>query len=464
MTKRGEGITRRALLRAAGGSLLTAAVLAPFRHLIVGRASASTDPPRRRLVVVFSPNGTIRDQWLPTGTGADFTLGRILAPLERHRAQLTVLSGLGIHTAMQGPGDEHQRGVSHVMTALPLLPGGMTTGCDACPPVSWASGPSIDQVAADTIGQGTRLRSLELGVANGTRESVKTRLAYRGASEPLPPESSPWAAWARLFGAEQDPSVAMARLAARRSVLDHGVTDFSRVSAQLSSADRPMLDRHLSTIREIELRLSAPGPSGLDCAAPVLGDEVPNLQSPDVYPQLVGLQNDVLTMALACGLTNVGTILWNHSVGEQTFPSIGVTDPHHTLSHRPDDDAAAQESLVRINAWYAEQLAGLGDRMLAVREPLPTGEARTLLDSTLVVWVNELGKGNVHSFTEVPFVLLGNVPNDDDTPHLATGRHLAFEGVAHGDLWVSVLNALGDPRTSFGLPEYCNGPLPGLTA
>ena len=458
-----NGLTRRALLRAAGGSAIAASLLSPFRHLLVSQAAAS-DPPRRRFVVAFSPNGTIFDQWLPTGTGSAFTPSRILAPLARHQSRMTVVSGLGIHTAMTGPGDEHQRGVSNVMTAMPLLRGGMATGCDACPPVSWASGPSIDQAIADTIGGGTRLRSLELGVANGERESVKTRLAYRGASQPLPPESDPWSAWARLFGETSDPAAAMAHLAARRSVLDHSVTDFSRVSSQLSSADRPLLDRHLQTIRELELRLAAPGPMGPSCVAPVLGDPVTNLQSPDDYPRLVGLQNDIMTMALACGLTNVGSILWNHSVGEQTFPFIGVSGPHHTLSHRPDADADAQESLVRINTWYAEQVAGLGDRMLAAQEPLATGEMRSLLDSTLVVWVNELGKGNVHSFTNVPFVMLGNVPNDDGTPHFAVGQHLATDDGAHGDFWVSVLNAMGNPTTVFGLPQYCNGPLPGLTA
>jgi hypothetical protein len=464
MSEKKERITRRALLRAAGGSAIGAAVLWPFRHLLVSRASADNQGPRKRFVVAFSPNGTIFDQWVPTGTGTSFTLGRILSPLERHRARLTVISGLGIHTAMQGPGDEHQRGVSHVVTAMPLLPGGMATGCNSCPPVSWASGPSIDQVVADTIGQDTRLRSLELGVANGDRESVKTRLAYRGASEPLPPESDPWAAWSRLFGDLADPAAAAARLASRRSLLDHNVSDFARVSAGLAAADRPLLDRHLETIRELEMRLAAPGPQGPACAAPTLGDPVTNLQSADDYPRLVGLTSDIMTMALACGLTNVGTILWNHSVGEQLFPSLGINDPHHTLSHRPDDDAAAQESLVQINNWYAERFAQLGDRLLAVEEPLPTGEVRSLLDSTLVVWVNELGKGNIHSFTNVPFVVLGNVPNVDGTPHFTTSQHVATSDAAHGDFWVSVLNAMGDPRTVFGLPAYCNGPLPGLTA
>ncbi len=456
-------ISRRALLKAAGGSAIAAAVLSPFRHVLTSRAAADDNGPRKRIVVVFSPNGTIHDQWLPTGTGSDFTLGRILAPLERHRAQLMVLSGMGLHTTMRGPGDEHQRGVSHVMTAMPLLPGGMPTGCDSCPPVSWASGPSIDQVIADTIGQSTRLRSLELGVANSDVESVKTRLAYRGSGQPLPPTSSPWTAWTRLFGGLTDPDAAMTQLAARRSVLDHAVADFTRVSASLAPDDRPLLDQHLETIRDIELRLAAPGPQGAACAPPNLGDPVSNLESAADYPRLVELQNDVMSMALACGLTNVGSILWNSSVGQQTFPSIGVTDPHHTLSHRSDMDTAAQESLTLINTWYAEQVAGLGDRLAALTEPLPNGDSRTLLDSTLVVWVNELGKGNVHSLTDVPFVMLGNVPNMDYTPHFATGRHVPFDDAAHGDFWVSVLNAMGDPRTSFGLPEYCNGPLPGLT-
>lgn len=450
-------LRRRTMLGAMGATALTL----PFLRLLGDdRAGAQTEGPTRRLLVVFSPNGTWPDEWRPDGGENDFTFRRVLAPLEPFRDRVLVLGGVSMLSTDRGPGDGHQKGMGHVLTGVPLLPGDVAGGCDSCPPVSWASDLSVDQAIANHIGESTRFRSLELGAKSPDYANVWTRMSYRAASEPLPPEASPWRAFERVFGdAGIDPDAARRRLALRQSVLDHNIAEFERLNARLSSADRIRFERHLDTVRDIERRITAPGALGAECSIPAVGG-VMDHEAIENYPEVVRLQSEIMVMAFACGLTNVGSIQWTNSVGNIPFPFIGVSSNHHDLSHEGDSNGDAVESIVRINTWYAEQYAHLLQRLSEV----PEGEG-SMLDHTLVVWVNELGKGNSHTLRNVPFVLGGNVPNDDGTRHFRMGRYLQFDGdtTPHNDLLVSLCQAYGIATDAFGDRDFCNGPLPNLT-
>jgi hypothetical protein len=74
----------------------------------------------------------------------------------------------------------------------------------------------------------------------------------------------------------------------------------------------------------------------------------------------------------------------------------------------------------------------------------------------MVLWGNEVSLGYTHAHENIPFLMVGG------SWHFRTGRHITYSGASHGDLLVSVLNAMGVPATSFGLPEFSSGPLPGL--
>jgi hypothetical protein len=132
-----------------------------------------------------------------------------------------------------------------------------------------------------------------------------------------------------------------------------------------------------------------------------------------------------------------------------------VNEEHHELSHAGDEDAAAREKLITINAWHAEQLKYLLDGLAMSEEP----DGTSLLDNTLVLWGNELGAGNSHSYTNIPWLLAGGAGGA-----LRMGRYLQFEDRPHNDLLVSVCNAMGlADTTTFGIPGVCTGPLPNLT-
>src|SRR5204863_50832 len=134
------------------------------------------------------------------------------------------------------------------------------------------------------------------------------------------------------------------------------------------------------------------------------------------------------------------------SVGDARMRWLGVEKGHHTLSHEPDANRDAQDQLTRINRWYCEQLAYLARRLAETPEP---GGEGTMLDNTLLVWTNELGKGNSHTLNDIPFVLVG------DGLGFRMGRSIKFPKVAHNRLLLSLAHGFGHRIERFGNPDFC---------
>jgi len=435
-------LSRRTLLRGAAGASIALPWLEAFAP---HRAHAQSELPRR-FVVVFTPNG-ILPSWTPSGTEEDFTLSPILAPLAPHQSDIVVVRGL----FQQGAGgDGHQNGMGGMLTGAKLNVGPF--GGTQAAPAGWASGPSVDQRIADAIAGTTKLRSLELGVQVGAADNWG-RMVYRAANQPLPPDDSPSAVYARVFAdLHTDPLELERRRRRHESILDTVAGEYTRFSSALGSADRVRLAAHLEAVRDIEERLTGSGSvGGPACADPVVPTLAKDLN--DSYPAVGALQMDLLVMALACDITRVASLQWSRSVSDTRFSWLDINDGHHDLSHLGDDDALAVDKLTRINAWYVEQLAALIAKLKAV----PEGDG-TLPANTLILFCNELAKGNTHSREDAGYVLAGRAGGA-----LRTGRFLRVEGdVPHNDLLVSLLNAFDIPDDSFGNPEWCNGALSGL--
>jgi hypothetical protein len=439
-------VRRRAVLRGALG----AAVALPWLESLAPRRARGAPAARpKRFVVMFSANGTLPAQWSPAGGETDFVLSPILAPLEPHRADVVVVKGLD---QQGGGGDGHQNGIGGMLTGR-ALNSGPFAGVGA-PPAGWASGPSVDQRVADLSAGQTKLRSLELGVQVGSADDWG-RMIYRAANQPLPPEDDPASVYGRVFAdLHTDPAV-LARLRRRRqSILDAVGGEYTRVSARVSQADRQRLDAHLQAVREVETRLTSdPVVASAACTDPVVARVTAGAN--DSFPSVGALQMDLLVMALACDITRVASLQWSRSVSQTRFTWLGINDGHHDLSHRADDDADAVDKLLRINTWYAGQLAALIARLKAV----PDGDGTTLFDNTLILWSNELAKGNTHSRKGAGYVLAGSAGGA-----LRTGRFLDYSGqsLPHNNLLLSLVNAMGLSDQTFGNPDWCTGPLPGL--
>jgi hypothetical protein len=436
---------RRAWLRGAAG----AAVGLPWLEALAPRRARAASQPPLRFVVMFSPNGTLPGQWTPTGGETDFVLSPILAPLEPHRASIVIVQGLD---QQGGGGDGHQNGMGGMLTGSPLNAGPF--GGVGAPPAGWASGPSVDQRIAEVIAGSTKLRSLELGVQVGSADNWG-RMCYRAANQPLPPSDDPAAVYATVFAdLHTDPAVLARRRIRQQSILDSVGAQYTRLSGRLGADDRRRLDAHLTAVREVETRLTTDVVvSNAACADPRLAsvDEDAN----DSFPTVGALQIDLLVMALACDITRVASLQWSRSVSQTRFTWAGVSEGHHDLSHKGDDDLGAVAKLQTINTWYAQQLSNLMTKLAAV----PDANGTTLLDNTLILWCNELAKGNTHSRHDAPYVLGGRAGGA-----LRTGRYLSYEGqgIPHNNLLVSLLNVVGIPDASFGKSDWCTGPLTGL--
>lgn len=434
---------RRTVLRGALGVALGL----PWLEAMAPRKARAEATPIKRFVVMFSPNGTLPELWTPSGGETDFSLSPILSPLADHRDDLVIIQGLD---QQGGGGDAHQNGIGGALTGTALNPGPF--GGVQAPPAGWASGPSVDQRVADVIGGETKLPSLELGVQVGAADNWG-RMCYRASNQPLPPEDDPAAVYARVFAElHTDPAVLAAQRARRESILDTVLGEYQRLQSELGAADRQRLDAHVTAVREIELRLTKQAAlGGPACSDPVL--EPLDAQANDSFPDVGALQMDLLAMAFACDITRVASLQWSRSVSQTRFTWLGIQEGHHDLSHLGDEDLAGVDKLTRIDQWYAEQFAGLIARLKAI----PEGDG-TVFDNTLLLWVNELAKGNTHSRKDAPYVLAGSAGGA-----LATGRFLRYEGdQPHNDLLVSLLQAMGLSDTTFGNPDWCTGPLSGL--
>lgn len=441
-----RGLSRRTALRGAAG----AAVALPMLDVMRPARAAFTYP--KRLVIVFSSCGTIAPSWNPTGGTTDFKLSPILAPLEPHRGEVVILRGIDNVTGKnQNLDNQHDAGMSHLLTCTPLRSRDGRNG------ITGAA--SVDQFVGQKLGTDTKFRTLELGVlANGIEYiGLAARMCYTASGHSIPPENNPGAAYDRLFHDLGAPASASAnKLRKRRQrVLDLILDDYRRLIPQLGKEDRERVDAHLSALAQTERQLLESQPMGnlsLGCVKPTR--QTPeNHNVPQQTPDIGRIQMDLLVSALTCDLTRVATLQWSRAESDLKLPWIGVTrDTHHGLSHLGDSDGPGQSDLVTINNWYAQQFASLLARMKAVKE----GDG-TLLDNSVVVWANEMGKGNSHSLEDVPFVLAGKAGGS-----LKTGRYLQYSAMPHNNLWVSVLNALGIPTTVYGDATVCTGPLPDL--
>lgn len=456
--------TRRKFLKAAGGI----AVGLPFlESLAPRRASAAAG--ESRFVVVFTPNGTDNFmEFMPQGTGANFTLGRETAPVLPFKSKLLALSGVNMASAEGGGGDQHGVGMGNMLTAKAFA--NTINVNDSEGAIGFADSISIDQEIANGIGAGSPFKSLEFGVQTTVRMGSHpfSRMSYSGPQLPVSPEDSPLAAYNRLFGGIPStpgmPGMLDENLKRRHSVIDYVIKEFERVNATVSADDKVRLDQHLSMLRNVEVRLQASatgGPVSCDQAAAYMPISDYNLH--ENFPAVGKQQSDLLVLALSCGLTRVASLQYSYARSEELLGWIStadcggcggpITEIHHTLSHLQGGEAKAGALMSTINRWYAEQVAYLLGRMDAVNE----GGA-TLLDNSLAYWCSEVSYAATHQFDNIRAFLFGTAGGK-----VRSWQHLAFNGDPHNRLYVTLLNAMGVPATTFGDPAFSSGgALPGI--
>ncbi|MDD2769432.1 MAG: DUF1552 domain-containing protein [Methylococcus sp.] len=415
-------IKRRDFLKVAGTTGLS---------LSFGRLALGAGASPRRVIVVYTPDGAIPAQWHAQGIGTNFTLPPMTQPLERIRQHCIFLSGLN----MVGPGGTHEGGVIKLLTGT----GGQSS----------TLGVSLDHYLGQVFKTQTVRPHLNLNIVPIYTDK---HITYDNNGVPVVPEMNPLAAFDSLFGTSANDS---ARRQRRISALDHSLSELNTLRTQLGATEKVKLDTHLDALRELEQKLqSAVGscsawnfnPSGFQVTRTALWQN-PEFMDASRMGTIADLHADVAVHALACDLTRVVTLKWNNSVHDNVIKEAGSPMTCHGASH------AAGQDFVAIKAWYMERFARLIEQLQAT----PDG-AGTLLDNTLVFHGSCLANGSWHNHDDMPFILAGGSAGG-----MATGRSLAFGGLPHNKLLVSIARFMGVNVNSFGDQDSAPGPLPGLS-
>jgi hypothetical protein len=436
--------TRREFIRDLG--IGVAAM--PFIGNLPSIGFANQQRRKQRLVIMFSPNGIVPNTFWPDAEGnlADMTLKESLSPLEAFKSRTLVLHG--VCDRVRGDGDAHMRGMGCLLTGVELFPGNVQGGSDT--PAGWARGISIDQEIKNHLQEDlaarTRFGSLEFGVMVPNRADTWTRMVYAGANRPIAPIDDPYQMFAKLYGHRRDQD-------AVGSILDELRGDLQRVASAVSADDRRLLEEHAAFVREMEQDLRTDRNRAVGHAVPQLEPNVRNEN--DNIPRTTRMQIDLMVNSFVADFTRVATLQITNSVGMARMNWLRISEGHHALSHKADNEREAQQQLTNINKWYCEQFAYLARRLADTPEP---GGGGTLLDNTLLVWTNELGKGNSHTLDNIPFVLVGNGLD------FRMGRSLRYGRVPHNRLLLSLAHGMGHRMERFGNPNFCgDGVLPNLT-
>ncbi|RYE94031.1 MAG: DUF1552 domain-containing protein [Myxococcales bacterium] len=440
-------LTRRSWL-AGLGALAALPVMRGFRP-----AYADPPPPVRRLVQFFTPHGTLRDRWLPTMGPDGLALAGILEPLAPLRKKIVVLDGLGFQGAEASVGAPHTKGPAHLWTNSPLADDGTfdRPDCSGGCSFGWNTGPSVDQVIIDKIKPQTDVESLQLGVYS-YGGFPGSDLIYKGPAQPLDARSDPLEVYNQIFAPRQPTDEAKALRAERLDALEGVAAELASIKPRVSGADWKRLEAHLDGVNDLQKSLQE-GAAKCELASPGKG---PAKEDAEHIPWRLDRQIEMTAMALGCGITNFVSL--QHRVGENdggpdgTYRWLGQQEEHHLTTH--SSDQASLDRLFAIYRWYAEKFA----KLVQALDSIPDGTG-TLLDSTLVVWGSEIGRGQDHDMDNIPFVVAGGGAGG-----VKGNRLLQFpDGTGHGRLLVSMQHFFGltDVKT-FGSLDQGAGPLVGL--
>jgi len=451
--------------------------------LLSDHDSDAAATPFKRFIVIFTPNGQVTQAWKSSGTGATFTLGEVYATaLAAHKNDINVVHNLDMSSAMVGTGgDAHGLGIGCMLTGAELLVGDQFKAGMGGPGSGWPGNISVDQFIANKVGTTNQFRSLEFSMkrAAGT---IWTRMSYSGPGMPVTPYDDPQVAFDKIFGnIGVDPAVLARRKARRQSVLDGVTSEFTALSTSLSGSDKRKVDAHLSSIRTIETQLGNIGPAAGACTPParptitssaevLRNDSGMEVEDPNAHADVPARQivwRQLMVAALACDLTRVSSFIMGPSRSDIFLNWLNIPtltgDPanakhsHHDYSHMDNSYASEPgKALIKINQWYAGQIANIVADMKAAKEG-----AGSMFDNTVILWCNELGEGGAHSHTNIPFLTIGNASGA-----IKTGQSITMPGgTPHNGLLISLINAMGvTDLTGFGSPKFNKGPIPGFLA
>ena len=430
-----KAISRRTVLRGVG----TAVALPLLDAMIPAFATAAATKPVRRFGVVYHPNGIIYDQWLPTGTGAEFELSPTLKGLEPFKDKVIVVTGLFSDQAeaLGDGGGDHSRACGSYLTGVHVKKSD----------TSLENAVSMDQIVAKHFERDTQLSSLQmtadenslLGSCDlGYSCAYSSTLSWLTPTLPLMAENNPRVLFERMFGSSDstDPRVRAARLNQDKSLLDSVSDRVNQLQHELGAADNRKMTDYLASLRDVERRIQK--------AEEQSSKEVPDVARPsgipDKFEDQVRLLYDLQLLAYQSDLTRVTTFMYGREQTARPYPQIGVPEPHHPLTHH-QGNPEKMAKCAKIQRYHI----GLFAEYLGKLKNTPDGDG-SLLDHVILLFGSGISNSDRHTHGPLPTFLAGGGAGT-----LKGGRHLVFpEHTPLTNLQLTLLNKLGVPAEKLG--------------
>jgi hypothetical protein len=420
-----KAVPRRALLRGMGASVALPLLDAMLPAMTV--LAKTPARPVRRLGFVYMPMGCDLPRWTPPGEGRITALSPTLQSLAPVANQLTILSNLELKNAYPG---------THATSNAAFLSAARAKWTES---TDYYLGTTIDQVAAGQMGRETLLPSLEMSMDllqtvgqcdNGYACVYQNNLSWASPTTPLPAEAHPRLVFERLFGDGGSAADRQAALRRRASLLDVLHEDIARLQRSLGAEDRARVGGYLDTVREVERRIQKAEVQVADAPLPDL-DRPAGV--PAAYADHAKLMFDLQVLALQGDVTRVITFQLARETSNRTYNEIGVSDPHHPLTHHGNDpDKVAR--MAKINAFHVSLFASFLETLQAT----PDGDG-TLLDHSLYLYGSGMGDPNVHDHINLPILVAGGGAGSQPG-----ARHIRFaEPTPLANLHLTLLDRFG---------------------
>ncbi len=425
-------LSRRTVLRGLGVSLSLPLLDSMVPAQTGLRKTAAAAP--SRLSCIYVPHGATMDKWTPAQEGKGFQFTEILAPLEKFRDRLTVVSNLA-HPAAGGVNSD--AGADHARSAAVFLSGSHPEKGRV------HAGATIDQIAARQIGQDTPLPSLELCIedaavscGSGYGCAYVNTISWKNPTTPLPMENNPQVVFERLFGDGSNNAERSARKQESRSLLDSVTGQIASLNKELPAVDRSRLSEYFDDVREIERRIQRAEqqvPDTLKLPAAPVG-------IPEAFDEHFKIMFDLQVLAFQAGITRIASMMYARDTSGAVYPQSGVRDGFHVTSHH-SNVRANMDKFALINNYHVKMLAYFLDKLRAT----PDGDGN-LLDHSMVLYGSSMSNGNQHDHDPLPVILAGG-----GSGRMQGGRHLRFAPhTPMSNLLLSMLDKLDIQQETFG--------------
>ena len=429
-------ITRKALPRRTFLRGMSATVALPLLDAMVPAMTALAATPAspvRRLGYIFIPMGSDISRWTPPGEKSLTELSPILQPLGPVKDYVTAVTNMEVKNAYPGT---HATSNSAFLSCAKAK---LTESTD------YSLGATVDQIAAKEIGQDTQLPSLELGMDlldvvgqcdDGYACVYQNNLSWSSPTTPLPYEAHPRKVFERLFGEGGSAAERSKTLKKKASLLDQVKSDISRLQLELGSSDRTKVSQYLDSVREAERRIQIAEAGAAENPAPDFDRPV---GVPAAYADHVRLMFELQVLALQADITRVITFQLAREASTRSYPEIGVSEPHHPLTHHGNDPGKIAK-MAKINEYHVSLFADLLERLKAT----PDGDG-SLLDHSIYLYGSGMGDPNAHDHSNLPILVAGGAAG-----RLKGGRHIRYaEPTPLANLHLTLLEKAGVRMDSF---------------